>query len=99
MSCLKETEGNTAHPSAKEQLDNVWEALKEQKGTQRMSLEGRKWPGYDELLHEITNADYNEILTCPMDMRAPQTDEKSICPFGVVCRAKVSRMSPFREIS
>ncbi|KAL7575768.1 hypothetical protein ACA910_003098 [Epithemia clementina (nom. ined.)] len=48
----------------------------------------RHWPSYDAVMSSVLNADYNEILTCPMDT-TERTEGKVLCAHGVVCQARL----------
>ena len=51
----------------------------------------REWPSYDSVISDITQADYSDHLQCPHDLRVIGSNRggKTICPHGVICRAKV----------
>jgi hypothetical protein len=97
MATTMTTTTATTPLTPKEQLDQIWESL-----TERNSANGdkddlekkeRKWPSYDEVLANIAAADYNDILRCPHDLKGHNEHDKSLCPFGVVCQAKIEIFS------
>ncbi|KAL3933626.1 MAG: hypothetical protein SGBAC_010314, partial [Bacillariaceae sp.] len=53
------------------------------------------WPSYNDVLQDVRKTNYNEILTCPADIHPiSEGREKTICPQGVVCCAKLE-LFPF----
>lgn len=80
----------TTTQSPQEQLESVWESLLERNKTSsngEQCKQQRTWPSYDKILTNIKNADYNDTLHCPYDLK--EQHEKALCPYGVVCRAKL----------
>jgi len=59
--------------TAKEKLDLVWlhVQVNEHPAFSDSALnngEKRKWPSYNDVLHDLRKSDYNELLTCPLDL-------------------------------
>lgn len=75
------------HLSPKEQQQHVWNVLCSQHHHCQNSREQpRPWPTYDDLMHHLSEADYTETLTCPMDHKPY---DKTLCPHGIVCCVEV----------
>eukprot|EP00980_Cylindrotheca_fusiformis_P003611 scaffold812_cov124-Cylindrotheca_fusiformis.AAC.3 len=75
--------------SPADQQRQVWEKVKHVSSAQLPSS-SREWPSYNDVLQDVRKTDYNEILTCPDDIRALGKDrDKTICPQGAACCAKL----------
>jgi hypothetical protein len=99
--------------SAKEKHELVWNHIVESAGGSSSSADDssnkkeaqpeRQWPSYNEVLQDVRKSDYNEILTCPLDLHPGKPEKKNknsamllknhrnktICAQGVVCTAKM----------
>jgi hypothetical protein len=91
--------------SAEEKLQQVWQFLAEQSSKNTSCPKDTKWPSYNDVLNDVRNSDYNEILTCPLDVVSGSKDskkkgrQKTICPLGVVCCAKLELFNVPQENS
>lgn len=77
--------------SPEEKLQVVWKKLLEERKSNTSACP-KQWPTYNEVLNDVRKTDYEEILTCPMDIHpGKHTDnrQKKICPRGVICCAKL----------
>lgn len=43
------------------------------------------WPSYDQVVTDLTNADYTDTIHCPFDYRAQRPKAPTLCPLGVAC--------------
>jgi hypothetical protein len=83
-------EGND-NLSPEEKLQVVWKKLLEERKSDTAACP-KQWPTYNEVLNDVRKTDYEEILTCPLDIHpGKHTDnrQKKICPQGVICCAKL----------
>lgn len=51
----------------------------------------RKWPTYDTVMGDMTSADYNHTLKCPLDILelGAKHQDKTLCPHGAVCKIRI----------
>ncbi|KAL7544385.1 hypothetical protein ACHAWF_007766 [Thalassiosira exigua] len=97
------TNAGGASPTPEEQCEALWTVLWEhnrrgqregrEERNQRPRERVREWPSYDSVIADITSSDYSEHLQCPHDLRfinkGNKGGGKTICPHGVLCRAKI----------
>lgn len=69
--------------SANEKLDLVWRHIQEKGATSTEDTavpsttgDKRKWPSYNDVLQDIRKSDYNELLTCPLDLHPGKLKKK-----------------------
>jgi hypothetical protein len=77
--------------SPEEKLQVVWKKLLEQRKSKTAACP-KQWPTYTEVLNDVRKTDYEEILTCPLDIHPGKhtgNRQKKICPQGVICCAKL----------
>ena len=90
MTTMDTTNDGNENLNPEEKLQVVWKQLLERK--LNTAACPKKWPTYNEVLNDVRKTDYEEILTCPLDIHpGKHTDnrQKKICPRGVICCAKL----------
>lgn len=79
--------------TTEQKLQAVWDVVKEKStatfGGDNNGNDLKEWPGYDELLAYIQQADYEDTLRCPLDIRSDGHPAKSLCAYGVACTARI----------
>lgn len=73
--------------TAEEKLDVIWKHVTDLQGKVKIapstpkknngeSKDGRHWPSYNEVLNDLRKSDYDEILTCPLDLHPGKPEPK-----------------------